>query len=351
MEQRARELVQQKNEHTAAEKTAKNRQWLPSWTSQKKNLMDMQKLFGPPLFSEERRFLLEQELCCGNHDRVQVYFAKGHGGGAREENRAFWQAHLAAYRLVMRRIQERLKSSLLVYRQPLAIVSRQGDFCPGLVWRALKLRDDRVFRERQEEEHAAFDVTLLLDASESRKGQQGLVASQAYAVASSLTAVGIPVQVLSFCSTDGFTVFCQLKSFGTRDCDGVFGYFAYGWNRDGLALAGAEKLLCQDAQRIQLLLVLTDASPSDMLDIPAAGGFMSRPYMEKAAIEDTAEAAKRLRQHGVRLIGLINSVLPETSYSGAVRKIYGKDAARIEKIGKLADVVAGLIERQIGSSS
>ena len=196
-----------------------------------------------------------------------------------------------------------------------------------------------------------FDVTLLLDASESRKGQQGLVASQAYAIAGSLTAAGIPVQVISFCSTDGFTVLCRLKSFGTQDCDGIFGYFAYGWNRDGLALAGAEKLLGREAGRRQLLLVLTDANPSDMLDIPAAGGLMSRRYMERAAVEDTAEAAKRLRQHGVRLSGLINSVLPESSYHGAVREIYGREAARIGKISKLADAAAGLIERQIRSLS
>lgn len=351
MEQRAMESLPRAKGHGAEKEAAGNGQWLHGWMNQRKNLVQIQQLFGPPLFSEERRLWLERELCVGNHCRAQVYFAKGDGSRAAAANKAFWQAHLAEYRLVMHRIQERLKSSLLVYRQPLPVASRQGTFCPPLVWRALKLQDDRVFTEQQEEGHAAFDITLLLDASESRKGQQGLVASQAYAIAGSLTAAGIPVQVLSFCSTDGFTVFRQLKSFAARECGGVFGYFAYGWNRDGLALAGAEKLLCQEAGRLQLLLVLTDASPSDMLDIPSTGGLMSRRYMERPAVADTAVAAKRLRQHGVRLVGLINSVLPESSYQDAVQEIYGKDAARIEKIGKLADAVAGLIERQIGSSS
>lgn len=350
MEQREMEAAQRQKGQGAEEKAAGSSRWL-RWTNQRKNLADIQQLFGPPLFPEERRLLLERELCCGNHCRAQVYFAEGYGGSAAAANKAFWQAHLAEYRLVMHRIRDRLKSSLLVYRQPLPTAARQGTFCPSLVWRALKLRDDRVFTEQQEEMHAAFDVTLLLDASESRKGQQGLVASQAYAIAGSLTAAGIPVQVISFCSTDGFTVFCRLKSFAARDCEGVFGYFAYGWNRDGLALAGAEKLLRQEAGRLQLLLVLTDASPSDMLDIPAAGGLMSRRYMERPAVEDTAEAARRLRQHGVRLVGLINSVLPESSYHGAVQEIYGKEAARIEKISRLADAAAGLIERQIGTFS
>ena len=349
-QQRGMEPVRKRNGSAAAGEAAENSRMLRGWTNKEKKLADIQQLFGPPLFPEEKRQMLERELCCGNHCRAQVYFANGHGGRAVAENWAFWQAHLAEYKLAMHRIQERLKSSLLVYRQPLPVVSRQGIFCPSLVWRALKMQDARVFTERQEEEHALFDVTLLLDASESRKGQQGLVASQAYAIAGSLTAAGIPVQVISFCSTDGFTVLCRLKSFGTQDCDGIFGYFAYGWNRDGLALAGAEKLLDREAGRRQLLLVLTDANPSDMLDIPAAGGLMSRRYMEQAAVEDTAEAAKRLRQHGVRLSGLINSVLPESSYHGAVREIYGREAARVGKISKLADAAAGLIERQIRSS-
>lgn len=351
MEQRNMESLHGQQGHNAAGKAKNHSRFLTDWTDKRKSLAEIQQLFGAPLFPEEKRLLWECELCRGNHRQARVYFAAGAGGRAVKSNREFWQAHLAEYRLAMRRIQERLKSSLLVYQQPLSIPARQGDFCPGRVWRALKLRDERVFSVRQEEEYAAFDVTLLLDASESRKGQQGLVASQAYAMAVALTAVGIPVQVLSFCSTDGFTVFRQLKAFTARNCEGVFGYFAYGWNRDGLALAGAEKLLRQDKDRKQLLLVLTDANPSDMLDIPVKRGFVSRRYMERAAVEDTAEAAKRLRQHGVHLVGLINSVLPEVSYHGAVREIYGKDAARIEKIGRLADAAAGWIEQQIGTSS
>lgn len=350
MEQQQQEIVYRQNGYIA-DKAPRNSHWLSGWLNRRKNLADIRQLFGVPLFSEARRQLLERELCRGNHAQAKIYFADGHGGRAVEENQAFWQAHLAEYRLVMHRIRERLRNSLLVYRQPLPIAARQGIFCPGIVWRALELQDERVFTERREEEYAAFDVTLLLDASESRKGQQGLVASQAYAIAESLTAVGIAVQVISFCSTDDFTVFCRLKSFTAQDCRGIFGYFAYGWNRDGLALAGAEKLLCQQEGRRQLLLVLTDANPSDMLGIPAAGGLMSRHYMEQAAVRDTAETAKRLRQHGVCLVGLINSVLPDNACHDAVRQIYGMETARIEKIGRLADVTTELIERQISRSS
>lgn len=77
---------------------------------------------------------------------------------------------------------------------------------------------------------------------------------------------------------------------------------------------------------------------------------MGRRYMAEAAIQDTAAAARQLRQQGVRLIGLVNSILPGEVTGAAVQAIYGQDAARSEDIGQLARTVSGLIERQIRQS-
>lgn len=243
-----------------------------------------------------------------------------------------------------------MQSSLSVCRQPVELRGKTGCFRPGLVWQALKQNDSRVFTLRRECSRASFDVMLLLDASESRAGQQALIASQAYAIASALCLCHIPVQVVSFCSTHGVTVFCQLKALEEESCEGIFDYSAQGWNRDGLALAGAERMLRQEG-RSSLMLVLTDARPGDDLGLSADGLRPGRRYMGESAVQDAAAAARTLRRHGVKLVGLINSVLPEAVTGPAVREIYGKDSARIEEIGRLSRTVGTWIVRQIGQDA
>jgi hypothetical protein len=311
----------------------------------------IRRAFGAPLLAEPQRLRIERELCQGNHAKAQLYYAVGGDDKMRVANWAFWREKQAQYRLAMRNLQARLKECLSVYRQPLSVLGHKGRLDAGRVWRAAYLQDSRVFSAWQESIQADFAVTLLLDASESRQNQQRIIAAQAYVIAQSLLACAIPVQVLSFCSLHGVTVLCQLKSFAESDAAGVFGYAARGWNRDGLALLAAAKLLQDKNGQRQLLLVLTDANPSDELGLPGKGKFMSQRYMADAAIEDTAAAARQLRRQGVRLIGLVNSVLPGEVTGMAVQAIYGQDAARSENIGQLAAVVSGLIERQIQQSS
>ena len=213
-------------------------------------------------------------------------------------------------------------------------------------WRGFFLQAADVFWQYQEAPQADFTVTLLLDASESRRGQQGVIAAQAYAIAAALTDCRIPVQVYSFCSVKGVTVFCRLKSWTEKEGQGIFAYRTGGWNRDGLALLAAEKILPQGRDRQQLLMVLTDANPSDVLDVPAGVG-RSRRYMDKTAIEDTAQAAKYLRRHGVKLAALVNSVLSGNGGEVPAREIYGQQAVLIRSIDRLAENVARLVEKQI----
>ena len=310
----------------------------------------IRQVFGAPLLTEAQRQLIEAELCQGSHARAQLYYAAGGDDKARAANRSFWREKQARYRLAMRQLQARLKDCMSVYRQPLAVPAHKGRLAAGRVWRASYLQDSRVFTAWQDSLQADFAVTLLLDASESRRSQQGIIAAQAYVIAQSLLACGIPVQVLSFCSLRGVTVLCQLKSFAEPEAAGVFGYAARGWNRDGLALLAAARLLRPAGGHKQLLLVLTDANPSDELGLPGDGMRMGRRYMAEAAIQDTAAAARQLRQQGVRLIGLVNSILPGEVTGAAVQAIYGQDAARSEDIGQLARTVSGLIERQIRQS-
>lgn len=309
-------------------------------------LKELAKVYGKPLFSESVRAKLEMALCCGNHRLAHLYFAIGGENDVSQGNRAFWRENQRQYQQCRRHLRDSLQNSLLIYRQPQKISGRQGRFAAARAWRGIFLYDPDVFWQYQEETHADFAVTLLLDASESRREKQAVIAAQTYAIAMALLDCQIPVQVYSFCSVKGVTVFCRLKSLAERDGQGIFSYRTGGWNRDGLALLAAERLLPQDGTRQQLLMVLTDANPSDVLDVPAGVG-RSRHYMDKTAIEDTSKAVKDLRCHGVKLVALVNSVWAGQEAEISARAIYGKQAVAIRSLDRLAESVARLVEQQI----
>lgn len=306
--------------------------------------------YGPPLLPEGERELIEHEICRDGHALAQLYFAQGRRDSeARQANRAWYESQAARYHTSIRELRDRLRSLLAVYRQPLRLRSRHGELEAGAVWRALYAEDERVFRASQETSWADFQVTLLLDGSESRADQQALIASQAYAIARSLVLAGIEVQVVSFCSQRGFTILRRLKEFRSADCEGVFDYFARGWNRDGLALRAMPYLLGTEQE--QLLLVLTDAHPSDELGLAVGQTTLTTGYRGDEAIADAAAGARELRRQGVKLVGLVNSVIAASITDDAARRIFGEDCARIDDIGSLAAVVGNLVGRQIGQAA
>ena len=72
--------------------------------------------------------------------------------------------------------------------------------------------------------------------------------------------------------------------------------------------------------------------------------------MDKAAAADTAEAAKQLRRQGIKLIALVNRVLPENDTGAIVREIYGRQAVSIKSINQLADAIGRLMEQQLAEN-
>ena len=137
-----------------------------------------------------------------------------------------------------------------------------------------------------------------------------------------------------------------LKNFSEASAQGIFAYEAKGWNRDGLALRAVSELFGK-AQGKRLLLVLTDANPSDEAGIPASGIGPSRLYGGQAAQEDTAEAVKNLRKAGVKVLALVNSVFAEEMAEDYARKIYGEDYIRLQDLRHLAQKVGDLLSAEI----
>ncbi len=310
---------------------------------------ELRRLFGASLFSRAKVNRIEEEVCRDGHEGIRLWFGAG-GGTAQPQNLAWYAAHRAEYRTGIARLREHLRNCLAVYRQPMELSARHGFLRPGAVWRAVRMKDTRVFSSWEETAYGDVSLLLLLDASSSREAQQPLIAGHAYAIAEGVRQAGIPIAVASFCSLWGYTVLRLMKGFGGKEANGIFRYAAQGWNRDGLALRAVPELM-EEAPGRKMVLVLTDAYPSDEADIPAHGTHLSKRYLQEPAVEDTAKAVRELRGRGIRVIGLVNSVFSAGIVDDYAQRIYGRDHIRISSIPQIADVVGEVLEREIRAAS
>ena len=179
--------------------------------------------FGRSLYPPERLRKAEQELCTGVHLGCHLWFSAGVPSPEQaptpearhlaeqaelqaDRNRAYYAKNQELHRSVVLRLTEQIRNCILVHQQPNARVARSGNVDPGRVWRAPLLNDDRVFLCAEEENHPAFTVDLLLDASASRLHCQEVIAAQGSILAESLANCGIPVRVSAFSSLRGYTV-------------------------------------------------------------------------------------------------------------------------------------------------
>ena len=272
-----------------------------------------------------------------------------------------------------------------------------GKILANEAWRLKVLGDTHVFEKPGDEAERNIALTLLLDASMSRVNTQEIIASEAYVIAKSLQDAKIPVQVAAFRSLRGYTSIEVLKGFSEKDCSRVFSFYAGGWNRDGLAIDAIGYLLREEAEKTghkQLLLVLTDGNPNDSAPMPPVSAKMTRSgygtfstrsgntfesrsdhgnncagqdgntarddksdgsffgligggnreYQGPAAVQDTADSVKKLRDSGIRTAAIF---LGATYHLESVHAIYGQDYVRIQKIAQLSDAVATLLLREL----
>ena len=268
------------------------------------------------------------------------------GNGQAERNRADFLKNNDLYQSSILRLTEHIRNCMQVQQQPNAVSARQGHVDSQRIWRLPVLKDGKVFLRSEEENNPGFTVDLLLDGSASRLHCQETIAAQGYILARSLATCGIPVRVSSFCSLRGYTVVRILKDFSEKNAERkIFNYFAAGWNRDGLALRMAGKLLDTAPADQHLLILLTDASPDDSRKILPTGKVpLSRSYDGEAGVQDTAEEVRALRQQGVRVAAVF---MGENASAPDARTIYGQDLVRIQRMDQLATAAGKLIQEEI----
>lgn len=341
----------EKNFGAANQDDAKN---LFQQTLKKFRLSDKEKverMFSASIFSPREVQNFEEEFCTDTHKKQNLFFASQRKDfGQRKANQDFFLQRRSIYQTTIRQMTRQIQNTLEAYRQPIPLPAKFGHtLAMSNLWKAAYLHDDKIFSEKIFVPHPKFSVTLLLDASYSRIDQQGSIATQAYILAKTFAQCGIALQILSYCSFAGYTILHLMKSFEMDDVQNVFDYMAYGWNRDGLAFRAIKIFLPKAThEHTPLLLVLSDARPSDDRDIAQDGVKLAQRYADDLAKEDTAKEIKNLRYRGVRVIGVIQSEVANAEEDA--KKIFGRDFVRIDKIEKLAHVIAEKISLQIRTS-
>ena len=260
-----------------------------------------------------------------------------------KKNKQHYLDNAAMYDGQIRRIQRDIGSSLFSEIIPRSEPARSGSLDSTKVWRAPVLGDNRVFLRPEELPIPAMSVLLLLDASASRMYHQEVIAAQAYILAEALRGLRVPVQVESFCSIRGVTVFNRLVPFHAESSRNVFRYFAAGWNRDGLALRMADFTMKPVRTERKLVILLTDANPNDSVPLSRPGK-LPVPYEELNGVEDAAAEVSRLRRDGCRVGAVFFGSGANFPNAG---KIYGNHVVRIREMEEFAAAAAELIRMEV----
>jgi hypothetical protein len=339
--------------------------------------------FGPCILTDKERKTLENDLCKGRHQFCSLWvtragkknssaaatFDSSEDGWKKDDeragrhltesdlvdrqtleqakkNQAFYQKNYMQIEASVKKLSAELETVLASYFEPLPISSRAGRLDTEKTYRMPVLRDPEVFTRPGDEVENSLTIDLLLDASASRSPYQETIAAQAYVIAESLNRIHVRTRILDFHSLRGFTVVQILKDYDSPDRTGIFRYAAAGWNRDGLALSLTGRLIEErirkEGKGQHILLVMTDANPSDSTQVPAQGkDVFKHNYGNEEGVSDTEEAVKKLRQEGLTLGAIYTG---PNLYVKNVKRIYGSDFVRIQKVDQLAGGVSRLIQ-------
>ena len=347
--------------------------------------------FGPCMYTDAEMEILERSLCIGDDVSCRLWFTnESHGfqvsgtsqetrqrsfGSDKEKqkqqrfikearklredqekqrkrNEEYYRTHLFQIKESIRNLSAQVDTIFQSYLRFDPARVKRGRLEGARAWRMEVLSDMKNFLIDADPEDAEVCVDLLLDASQSRMNSQEMIASQALVIARSFEECHIPVRVTAFRSLRGYTILQRLKEYGDKRGEGIFCYYAGGWNRDALCLKAMEYLMEEERKKgmfqTRILLVLTDASPNDSTPLPRKeGALFSREYEGDEPVRDAREAVRALVSDGIYTGALFYGA---TSHLEQVHQIYAQQYVRVKTLGQLPDAVCELLRRSFSQS-
>ena len=323
----------------------------------------IEETFGPCMYTDAEMRILERSLCTGNDSLCRLWFTKTRQEAQpaskeakklwldqeaqRKRNEEYYRTHLFRIKESIRNLSAQTDTIFQSYLRYDPGRAKAGKLDGARVWRGRILSDMKLFLADAQPQESSLCVDLLLDASQSRMNSQEMIASQALVISASFEECHIPVRVTAFRSLRGYTILQRLKEYGERDCQGLFGYYAGGWNRDALCLKAMEYIMAEERSKgmfqTRILLVLTDASPNDSTQMPPKeGGHFPREYEGDEPVRDARGAVNALTAGGVHTGALFYGA---TSHLEQVHQIYGQQYVRVKTLSQLPDAVSELLRR------
>ena len=314
--------------------------------------------FGKTYMQELDNKRINYHMCRDIHSDCSLYFTEGilqnpvkhnyqleYAKKNREKNKfLYYDKH----RTVKRNISvltETLKKSLVMRSEVMEVSSHWGKVVPAKMWKVGRTNDTRLFSREIKGDNSDFVVDVLIDASGSQRSRQGEVAIQGYMISESLSNVGIPHRVMSFCTFWDYTILHRFRDYDDDRShnERIFDYMTSSNNRDGLAIKAAGYDLLRREEEKKILIILSDGRPYDViLNRPNARN--PKPYEGRYAIRDTGFEVRRLRNMGVSVLGVFAGEEKDLSTE---KKIFGKDFAYIHSIENFSRIVGKYLTRQL----
>lgn len=311
------------------------------------------KTFGIPLFSLEKELLINEMCAVDKHKKSHVYFTKGETTNsydiinslnqkARERNYTYYKENENKNKRIINRLAKNIKLSLNSINDSDSFLSKEGMLVGSLAWKAKVGNNPKIFTKKTYDNKDTFRVTILLDGSNSLLYKQEIVASEAYILSMALSKNNINHRIISYSTVNDYTALTFLKAFDEKtDVNRIFSYKTIGFNRDGLAMRAISSITDKNTKN-ELLLILTDASPSDIKPLITEGFSLNKPYKEQAALTDYKDEINQLRKKNMKIAALIHKDNPENA-----AYLFYKDFVRINDLNNLANAGARLIKNQI----
>lgn len=310
-------------------------------------------IFGKPLFSYDKENFINKVCAVDKHKKSKVYFSSGIGlnsfdkinslnAKALDANTSFFKKNEAFYQRIIKNLAKNIRLSLKSFEEANIDLKKEGDLVGSLAWKSKIPNYKKIFSKKSYDIVADFKVDILLDGSASLIYKQEIVASEAYILSKALEANNITHRIMTYSSLGEYTVITFLKDFDENtNRDRIFSYKALGFNRDGLAYRALSTLFPKKEAN-HLLLILSDASPSDIKPLISEGFALNKSYEEEVALKDSKEELDKIRRKGLSIAGLIHKENPENaSY------LFYQDFALVNDMEHLSSLCVRLIKKEL----
>ncbi|WP_036730632.1 vWA domain-containing protein [Peptoniphilus mikwangii] len=320
-------------------------------TTDKNLTASVEKHYGISYMKQSEVEKLEEKICTGVHEKVNLHFTKGEFKNplsyneqkAKEiynENLNLFKEDELNYKRGIKNLSEIIKNSLLKNTEEYEIPSISGNLVAGSVWKSKHTNNSKIFKRNFTDYHGDISVDILLDASASQEERQSEIAIEAYIITEALTELNIKTRVFSFNNYFNYLVIRKFRDYNDSKLKNkeIFKYRASGSNRDGLAIKLLTDLIEKNSQDRKILIILSDGKPNDETNLGLVGirDFGIKDYVDELALRDTYNNVLITKLKGIDVLGVFTGLEEDLETE---KKIYGNDFAYITELKRFHQIV------------